>query len=131
MGALRRHHPATALSQSPTLAEAMAPMKAMKKTMTSGAVISQVAEKTELKAKQVRAVFAELREVAYAEVAKTEKFAIPQLVTLKLKHKPARKAGTKMMFGKEVRVAAKPASKVVKAFPAKGLKDSIRGLCAA
>merc|ERR1712146_826276 len=30
-----------------------------------------------------------------------------------------------MMFGKEVRVAAKPASKVVKAFPAKGLKDSI------
>merc|ERR1712023_159623 len=78
-----------------------------------------------VEAKQVRAVFAELREVAYAEVAKTEQFTIPQLVRLKLKHKPARKAGTKMMFGKEVRVAAKPASKVVKAFPAKGLKDSI------
>merc|ERR1719171_3469187 len=77
--------------------------------MTSGAIVSQVAEKTELKAKQVRAVFAELREVAYAEVAKTEKFTIPQLVMLKLKHKPARKVGTKMMFGKEVRVAAKPA----------------------
>merc|ERR1711869_27967 len=30
-----------------------------------------------------------------------------------------RKAGKKMMFGKEVKVAAKPASKVVKAFPAK------------
>merc|ERR1711988_1547735 len=122
--ALPRHHSAIAPKQLLTLAEAMAP-KAMKKAMTSGAIISQVAEKTELKAKQVRAVFAELREVAYAEVAKTEKFAIPQLVTLKLKHKPARKAGTKMMFGKEVRVAAKPASKVVKAFPAKGLKDSI------
>merc|ERR1712146_670590 len=102
----------------------MAPMKAMKKAMTSGTIVSQVAEKTELKPKQVRAVFAELREVAYAEVAKTEQFTIPQL-RLKLKHKPARKAGTKMMFGKEVRVAAKPASKVVKAFPAKGLKDSI------
>ena len=121
---LRRTHPATALQQLLSPTDAMAP-KAMKKAMTSGAVISQVAEKTELKPKQVRAVFAELREVAYAEVAKTEKFAIPQLVTLKLKHKPARKAGTKMMFGKEVRVAAKPASKVVKAFPAKGLKDSI------
>merc|ERR1711868_180799 len=48
-----------------------------------------------------------------------------QLTTLKLKHKAARKAGTKMMFGKEVKVAAKPASKVVKAFPAKALKDSI------
>merc|ERR1739848_597347 len=98
-----------------------------KKAMTSGAIVAQVAEKTELKAKQVRAVFAELREVAYAEVAKTEKFTIPQLVMLKLKHKPARKAGTKMMFGKEVRVAAKPASKVVKAFAAKSLKDSILG----
>merc|ERR1711871_674125 len=112
------------LQHLPTLAEAMAP-KAMKKAMTSGAIISQVAEKTELKAKQVRAVFSELREVAYAEVAKTEKFTIPQLVMLKLKPKPARKAGTKMMFGKEVRVAAKPASKVVKAFAAKSLKDSI------
>merc|ERR1712100_88501 len=50
-------------------------------------------------------------------VKKTEKFVIPQLTTLKLKHKPARKAGKKLMFGKEVKVAAKPASKVVKAFP--------------
>merc|ERR1719198_2614953 len=66
-----------------------------------------------------------LRTIAYAEVKKTEKFVIPQLTTLKLKHKPARKAGTKVMFGKEVKVAAKPASKVVKAFPAKALKDSI------
>merc|ERR1712124_179121 len=111
-----RHSP----SQFPIPAEAMA-----QKAMTSGAIVSQVAEKTELKPKQVRAVFAELREVAYAEVVKTEKFVIPQLVMLKLKHKPARKAGMKMMFGKEVRVAAKPASKVVKAFPAKSLKDSI------
>merc|ERR1712146_353701 len=62
----------------PALAEAMAP-KAMKKAMTSGAIVSQVAEKTELKPKHVRAVFAELREVAYAEVAKTEQFTIPQM----------------------------------------------------
>merc|ERR1711988_2081781 len=59
---------------------------------------------------------------------KNEKFTIPQLVVLKLKHKPARKAGMKVMFGKEVRVAAKPASKVVKAFPAKALKASIWAL---
>merc|ERR1739847_242515 len=85
----------------------------------------KIAESTELKTKDVKGVFAALRTIAYAEVAKTEKFAIPQLTTLKLKHKPARKAGMKMMFGKEVKVAAKPASKVVKAFPAKALKDSI------
>merc|ERR1712094_86054 len=75
--------------------------------------------------KDVKGVFAALQTIACAEVKKTEKFVIPQLTMLKLKHKPARKAGKKMMFGKEVKVAAKPASKVVKAFPAKALKDSI------
>ena len=45
-----------------------------------------------------------------------------------MKHKPARKAGTNMMFGKEVKVVAKPASKVVKVFPGKAVKDSIRDL---
>merc|ERR1712118_128818 len=69
---------------------------------------------------------AALTAIATAEVKKTEKFVIPQVCMLKLKHEPARKAGKKMMFGKEVKVAAKPASKVVKAFPAKALKDSIR-----
>merc|ERR1712127_1091645 len=67
-------------------------------------------------------VLAALNTIAYAEVKKTEKFAIPQLVMLKLKHKPARKAGKRLMFGKEVKVAAKPASKVVKAFAASALK---------
>merc|ERR1719465_398415 len=93
----------------PTPAEVMAPMKAM----------------TALKPKVVKAVFNELNAIAQSEVKKNEKFTIPQLVVLKLKHKPARKAGMKVMFGKEVRVAAKPASKVVKAFPAKALKASI------
>ena len=34
-------------------------------------------------------------------------------------------AGKRMMFGKEVKVAAKKASKVVKAFPASAIKKSI------
>merc|ERR1712185_168339 len=85
----------------------------------------KIAESTQLKTKDVKGVFAALRTIACAEVKKTEKFVIPQLTTLKLKHKAARKASKKMMFGKEVKVAAKPASKVVKAFPAKALKDSI------
>merc|ERR1712228_831617 len=93
--------------------------------MTGGDLTKKIAESTQLKNKDVKGVFAALRTIAYAEVKKTEKFVIPQLTTLKLKHKPARKAGTKVMFGKEVKVAAKPASKVVKAFPAKALKDSI------
>merc|ERR1719310_2663159 len=65
------------------------------------------------------------RAVITAVCPKTEKFVIPQLVMLKLKHKKATKAGMREMFGKMVKVAAKPAKKIVKAFPAKPLKDSI------
>merc|ERR1711937_819426 len=104
---------------------AMKAMKAGARAMTGGDLTKKIAESTQLKNKEVKGVFAALRTIAYAEVKKTEKFVIPQVTTLKLKHKPARKAGTKMMFGNEVKVAAKPASKVVKAFPAKALKDSI------
>ena len=107
---------------------------------------NKIAESTQLKPKKVAQVFAALRTIAYAEVKKTKKFVIPKLLTLELKHKPARKAGTKVIFGREVKVAAKPvqrrlpgapraltnstdasrnASKVVRALPAKDLKDSI------
>merc|ERR1719420_1504103 len=101
-------------------------MRSMKgPAMSSGALTAKIAEKTDLKPKEVKSVLSALNDVAYKEVAKTEKFTIPQLCMLKLKHKPARKAGKKVMFGKEVRVAAKKASKVVKAFAAKPLKDSV------
>merc|ERR1719263_460660 len=102
-------------------------MKAMKaaKAMTGTDIVKGIAEKTELKPKVVKGVFAALQTLAYSEVAKTEKFVIPQLVMLKLKHKPATKAGKRMIFGKEQVVKAKPAKKVVKAFAAKALKDSI------
>ena len=86
---------------------------------------SKIAECTQLKPKKVAQVFAALRTIAYAEVKKTKKFVIPKLLTLELKHKPARKEGTKVIFGREVKVAAKPALKVVRALPAKDLKDSI------
>ena len=88
-------------------------------------VEKMIAVATQIKVNDVKAVFAALRTIAYAEVKKTKKFVIPKLLTLELKHKPARKAGTKVMFGRELKVAAKPASKVVRVFPAKALKDSI------
>ena len=84
-----------------------------------------IAAATQLKTKDVKAVFAALRTIAYAEVKKTQKFVIPKLLTLELKHKPARKAGTKVMFGREVKVAAKPASKAVRVIPAKALRDRV------
>merc|ERR1719240_843631 len=104
--------------------KAMRSMKG-KPAMTSGAITAKIAEKTDLKPKEVKSVLSALNDIAYSEVKKTEKFTIPQLCIVKLKHKAATKAGKKVMFGKEVRVKAMKARKVVKAFAAKPLKDSI------
>merc|ERR1712124_161641 len=104
---------------------AMKAMKAGVRAMSQGDMGKKIAESAGLKPKEVKGVLAALAAIATAEVKKTEKFVIPQIAMLKLKHKPARKAGKKIMFGKEVKVAAKPATKVVKAFAAKALKDSI------
>ncbi|MCX8255215.1 MAG: hypothetical protein OTI36_14640, partial [Beijerinckiaceae bacterium] len=48
-----------------------------------------------LKVTDVQRVLAALQTIAYAEVKKTEKFVIPQLAMLKVKHKPAHKARRK------------------------------------
>ena len=59
--------------------------------------------------------------VAAKEVKKTGVFTIPGLCRIKTRTKPATKACTKMIFGKETKVKAKPAKTVVKAFPAAAL----------
>jgi nucleoid DNA-binding protein len=112
------------------MAKAMKAMKAMKaakgaRAMSQGELVKTLSTKTGQKPKDVKGIFTALQGVACSEVAKTGKFVIPQVCMLKLKHKAARPAGKRMMFGKEVKVAAKKASKVVKAFPAKALKSAI------
>merc|ERR1711904_765610 len=97
----KSHRTLPASSSSARSSETMVAMKAMKagaRAMTGGDLTKKIAESTQLKTKDVKDVFAALRTIAYAEVKKTEKFVIPQLTTLKLKHKPARKAGKKLIF---------------------------------
>ena len=84
-----------------------------------------IASDSGVAAQDVCKVLNSLHTIACQELRITQKFVIPQLATLTLKHESATKAGKRMMFGKEVRVLAKPAKKVLKAFPAKALKDSI------
>merc|ERR1712205_157094 len=50
---------------------------------------------------------------------------LPGLCRIKTRTKPATKAGVRNIFGKEMKVAAKPAKKVVKAFPVQALKKQI------
>ena len=110
----------------------MAPaMKVMKKagaaTMTASGAFSAVAESTELKPKQVKAVVASYLELAATELKKNGKFKVAGLLNLKLKKKPARAARKGVNpFTKEPCVfKAKPASKTVRALPMKKLKEMV------
>merc|ERR1712072_554415 len=104
----------------------MAPMKATTgKQMTKGQITKTLAEQHGLKQKACSEVIESLVELACQEVKKTGIFTLPGLCRLKLRTKPATKAGVKTIFGKEMKVAAKPAKKIVKAFPVAALKAQI------
>merc|ERR1712146_492418 len=103
----------------------MKAMKAGKKAMTKGSLVKDIAEEHGLKAKQVSQVFESLAALGTKEVKKNGIFCVPGLCRIKTKTKKAVKAGKRMMFGQEVKVKAKPARIVVKAFPVAALKSQI------
>merc|ERR1711907_712787 len=105
--------------------KAMKTMKAGSKAMTKGAMIKAIATEHDLKTKECSQVIDSLAAIAAKEVKKTGVFAIPGLVRIKTRTKPATKAGVRMMFGVEQKVKAKPARTVVKAFAAAALKSQI------
>merc|ERR1711976_91595 len=106
---------------------AMAPMKAMKtaKSMTKGAIADSLATSCELKKSVCAKMVNSLAELAAAEVTKTGVFTLPGLCKLKTRTKPATTGGKREVFGKVVMVKARPARKIVKAYPVAALKKSI------
>merc|ERR1712187_169851 len=103
-------------------------MKAMKATarpMTKRAIAEALAKSCELKKGVCSKAIDSLAKIATKEVGKTGLFSLPGLCRFKTRTKPATKAGKKEIFGKMVMVKAKPARKMVKAFPAAALKKSI------
>merc|ERR1711953_805577 len=105
--------------------KAMKAMKASAKAMSKGAIAEALAAGAELKKSQCASLLDKLAEVATANVKKAGVFTIPGLARLKSRTKPATKAGKREIFGKIVKVKAKPARKIVKAFPVAALKQSI------
>merc|ERR1712178_465687 len=131
-----------ALGLSSLLKRPMAPMKSMKamktmkatsmkssgatnKAMTKGALLKAIAEEHSMKTKACAGVLETLVSVATKEVKKTGIFTIPGICRIKTRTKPATKAGVRMAFGQEIKVKAKPAKLVVKAFPVAALKQQI------
>merc|ERR1719387_439141 len=99
--------------------------KKVAKAMSASAACNALAVTTGLKAKVVKGVVASYIELAADQLKKNGSFKIAGAMNLKLKKKdaqPARKGVNP--FTKEPCVfKAKPASKTVRAFPMKKLKD--------
>merc|ERR1711896_80483 len=109
--------------------KAMKARKAMKAggAMTQTGVYQSVAETTGLKTKDVKGVVDSFMGVAIEQVKKSGSFKLAGMLNMKLKNKPATKARKGINpFTKEPCVfKAKPASKTVKCFAMKKLKEML------
>merc|ERR1711990_644119 len=117
-----------ALSISLAMVKAMKAMKkkaVSAKAMTKTGIADTLAAKSGLKKAQVSKVLDDFASLATTEVKKAGKFTIPGLCMLKTRVKPARKAGTAQAFGKTIKVKARAAKTIVKAYCTSALKNSI------
>ncbi len=97
---------------------------------TKTQIIQAIAEDTELSRKQVSAVFDSLAGLIQRNMQKrgSGEFSIPQAgIKIRRVRKPARKArmGRNPATGETIKIAAKPASTVIKVVALKALKDTI------
>merc|ERR1719281_1445873 len=87
--------------------KAMRPMKGAK-SIGKGEIADQLAAATELKKADCGKILSALAEVAAEQVKKRGKFTIPGVCMVKTRYKKPTKAGKREMFGKVVKVKAKP-----------------------
>jgi nucleoid DNA-binding protein len=112
-------------------AAAAAPaVKAITTKQTKTQIIAALADNTGLSKKDVGNVFAALGDMIEAHMKKrgSGEFTIPNTgVKIRRVKKPARKArmGRNPATGEEIKIAAKPASTVVRVSALKALKDTI------
>jgi len=108
---------------------ARAKKSAAKKAPTKSEVFGHISEKTDLRKKDVAAVFDELSVVIKKNLGGRGPgaFTLPGLCKMTVKKKPATKArpGRNPFTGEEIMIKAKPASKAVRIRPLKALKEMI------
>lgn len=105
-------------------------VKAITKKQTKTQIIAAIAETTELSKKEVAGVFAALGNMIEAHMKRrgSGEFTIPDTgVKVRRVKKPARKArmGRNPATGEAMKIAAKPASTVVRVTALKALKDTL------
>jgi nucleoid DNA-binding protein len=103
---------------------------AAKKPPTKSEILSSIAEQTDLTKKDVSNVFDALTDLIGKNLSKRGPgvFTVPGLMKIQVQTKPATKArkGINPFTGEEQMFKAKPARKVVKIRPLKGLKDQVK-----
>jgi len=97
----------------------------MAKPLTQTQIIKQVADKSGLENKQVKEVLKALEEVTIAELKRRKQAKVLGIINLKIIQKPAKPARRAMMFGEMRDLPAKQASRSVKAYALKKLKDTV------
>ncbi|MGD8525235.1 MAG: HU family DNA-binding protein [Thioalkalispiraceae bacterium] len=102
-------------------------VKAIKDPFTKTMLYSTIAERTDLKKKDVAAVFDELANIINGHIKRNAAgvFTVPGLMKIKVVRKPATRArkGINPFTGEPTVFKAKPARNVVKVQPLKALKD--------
>ena len=112
-------------------AAATAPsVKAITTKQTKTQIIASISEATELPKKDVAAVFVQLGQMIEGHMKKrgSGEFTIPDTgVKIRRVRKPARKSrmGRNPATGEAIKIAAKPASTVVRVSALKALKDTV------
>ena len=104
-----------------------AAVKAAARPTTKSESMTYLADKTGLSKKDVSAVFEALTGLLKRDLKKHSMYNIPGLMKVKVVKKPATKArkGINPFTKEPMTFKAKPARKVVKVLPLKGLKDLI------
>ena len=102
-------------------------VKAIKEPYTKTMLFNEIAERTELKKKDVVAVFDELSNIINGHIRRNAAgvFTVPGLMKVKVVRKAATRArkGINPFTGEPTIFKAKPARNVVKIQPLKALKD--------
>ena len=103
---------------------------AKNKAKTKSEIYNELIASTQLARKQVAAIFDGLTTIVEQELGKKGPgmFTIPGLLKLKVISKPATKAreGINPFTKEPMTIKAKPARKVVKAYPLKSLKEMVK-----
>lgn len=97
------------------------------KPSTKTEIMNYIAEETDLKKKDVAAVFDALNAMIKKDLNKAGMFSVPGLMKIKVIKKPAVPArkGVNPFTGEEMMFKAKPARNVVKISPLKSLKEMV------